>query len=396
MNANDQFLFSQRLISLGEGLAKVPESLLLAHAKGEVLFVVGAGVSRSSNLPDFRSLTLKVYEELDSTVYNILKDIPVGSCNKWLCNLDNLNPLQSAEVRRYINGEYDVALGMLERRMDLYKSDGKVRQIISKKLRGKSSSSLHRTLMSLSDKGGVRSIITTNFDLLLQEAISPRPKTFSLDSIPRPSKNKDFCGVFHIHGALDIKDDKYTDLVLSDQDFGEYYLRRRAVPDFIYDAARLYNLVLVGYSANDPPMRYLLNAITADGRRFNDLKERYTFISNGDPVNLADWRARGITPIHYDHTPNHDILIKTLSKWDNLFSASAKQKIIDSEIRKIVSIPRVTSSQEQQDLFDHIVRRSNSNDRIRISSLISSLKATHDWFDALHTVAMESSVNERA
>ena len=39
---------------------------------------------------------------------------------------------------------------------------------------------------------------------------------------------------------------------------------RRVVPDLIYDAARLFNLVLVGYSANDPPMRYLLNAVAAD------------------------------------------------------------------------------------------------------------------------------------
>ena len=55
-----------------------------------------------------------------------------------------------------------------------------------------------------------------------------------------------------------------SDLVLTDQDFGEFYLRRRVVPDFIYDAARLYHLVLVGYSASDAPMRYLLNAEATD------------------------------------------------------------------------------------------------------------------------------------
>ena len=44
---------------------------------------------------------------------------------------------------------------------------------------------------------------------------------------------------------------------------GPYY-RYGYVPDFIYDAARLFHLVLVGYSANDPPMRYLLNAVAAD------------------------------------------------------------------------------------------------------------------------------------
>ncbi len=81
--------------------------------------------------------------------------------------------------------------------------------------------------------------------------------------------------------ALDRNSSRTSDLVVSDQDFGEFYLRRRVVPDFIYDAARLFNLVLVGYSANDPPMRYLLNAVAADGTRFGDLKERFTFIGSG-------------------------------------------------------------------------------------------------------------------
>ena len=109
---------------------------------------------------------------------------------------------------------------------------------------------------------------------------------------------------------LDKSPERASELVLSDQDFGEFYLRRRVVPDFIYDAARLYHLVLVGYSANDPPMRYLLNAVAADGKRFDDLKERFTFFgtSTPDPVALADWNGRGITPIHYDSANGHDNL----------------------------------------------------------------------------------------
>ncbi|MBM4289666.1 MAG: hypothetical protein FJ135_16260 [Deltaproteobacteria bacterium] len=91
------------------------------------------------------------------------------------------------------------------------------------------------------------------------------------------------------------------DLILTDQDFGEFYLRRPVVPDFIYDAARLFHLVLVGYSANDPPMRYLLNAVAADGTRFSEIKERFSFVptNTSDSELLEDWRGRGITPIPY-------------------------------------------------------------------------------------------------
>jgi hypothetical protein len=50
----------ERVISLGGGLAAIPERLLLAHARGEVLFIAGAGISRPANLPDFRELVLQV------------------------------------------------------------------------------------------------------------------------------------------------------------------------------------------------------------------------------------------------------------------------------------------------------------------------------------------------
>ena len=68
------------------------------------------------------------------------------------------------------------------------------------------------------------------------------------------------------------------DLILTDQDFGEFYLRRRVIPDLLYDAARIFHLVLVGYTASDPPVRYLLDAISADDARFRDLKPRFVFV----------------------------------------------------------------------------------------------------------------------
>ena len=179
----------------------------------------------------------------------------------------------------------------------------------------------------------------------------------------------DFAGVLHIHGALSRDPARSTELVLSDQDFGEFYLRRRIVPDFIYDAARLYHLVLVGYSANDPPMRYLLNAVAADGTRFNDLKERFTFIGTrtADPVALEDWKARGITPIQYNSANDHAALSATLARWANLSAINGKKTAIDAEIRQIVKTSRNTAPEQNRDLFDHLIRRSNASERVRLS-----------------------------
>ncbi len=191
--------------------------------------------------------------------------------------------------------------------------------------------------------------------------------------------------MLHIHGALAASELRASELVLSDQDFGEFYLRRRVVPDFIYDAARLFHLVLVGYSANDPPMRYLLNAVAADGTRFDDLKERFTFFGTDtpDPIALEDWRGRGITPIHYDASGAHAKLLATLERWAELSAINGRTATIDAEIRRIVKVSRSAAPEADCDLFDHLIRRSNTSERIRLSELASKAKADLDWLDAI-------------
>jgi len=51
---------SDRIIPLGPDLPAIPERLLLAHARGEALFVAGAGISQPAGLPDFRDLVLGI------------------------------------------------------------------------------------------------------------------------------------------------------------------------------------------------------------------------------------------------------------------------------------------------------------------------------------------------
>ncbi len=388
-----------RVISLGDGLASIPEKLLLAHARGEVLFICGAGISRPAGLPDFRQLVLDVYATLDTSTHTVLTGLPPGACNQWQANCAGLTDQQTAEVKRFIVGDFDVVLGMLERRLDYQThGDSQVRRTVATILRSgaKSPGAIHKALIALADRGGARTIVTTNFDLLLQVAAqrlrSPL-ETYSLGSIPRPSRNSEFSGVLHIHGALDKDPARTSELVLSDQDFGEFYLRRRIVPDFIYDAARLYHLVLVGYSANDPPMRYLLNAVAADGKRFDDLKERFTFFgtSSPDAVALADWRGRGITPIHYDSSNGHLALSATLERWAMLSAHNIEKEVIEGiELRRIVKSSRSAAKESDRDLFDHFFRRSNASERMRLSALVSNAKAEIEWLDAIVKICGEA------
>ncbi len=389
---------AERLISLGQGLADIPERLLLAHARGEVLFVCGAGISRPAGLPDFRQLVLDVYEQLDPPTHRVLAALPEGMCNQWQPNCSGLTNQQAAEVKRFILGDYDVVLGLLERRLDdQTRGDSQVRQKVADILRSRASSpaAIHKALMKLADRGETRTIVTTNFDLLLQTAakrLRAPVETYALGAIPRPTRHSEFGGVLHIHGVLDKNPARISELVLSDQDFGEFYLRRRVVPDFIYDAARLYHLVLVGYSANDPPMRYLLNAVAADVTRFDDLKERFTFFGTNspDPVALADWSGRGITPIHYDCREGHNVLTKTLERWAALSAINGRKGLVDKELTTIVRTSRAETGDSERDLFDHFFRRCNSKERERLSALVSDAKAEISWLDAIVMICSET------
>jgi NAD-dependent SIR2 family protein deacetylase len=240
------------MISLLEGKFYIPERLLLAHARGEVLFITGAGISRPAGSPDFGGLVRKVYARLDAATHAALKPMCEGSDDGGATSRRGLSEQQLAEINRFRQRDYDVVLGMLERRMDGPASrTSNVRNAVVEILRDRSArpAPIHRALIRLSDRGVAATIVTTNFDLLLEAAarkLGMNVQQYALGGIPRPGKRSEFAGILHIHGALARAPDRVSDLILTDQDFGEFYLRRRIVPDFIYDAARLFHLVSSG------------------------------------------------------------------------------------------------------------------------------------------------------
>lgn len=368
-----------------------------------MLFITGAGISipHPANLPDFKGLVLAVYRDLDAPTHDVLSEITTQQpiTESLRSNLRDLNVSQNAEVWRFLNGDYDVVLGMLERRLDgSSNSENIVRNAVRKALRDSNNkpAQIHRSLMRLADSGSTRAIITTNFDLLLEEAarsIKSPIQTYSLGGIPRPTRNSEFSGVMHIHGALDPNPNRTADLILTDRDLGEFYLRRRIVPDLIYDAARLFHIVLVGYSANDPPMRYLLNAVAADRERFSDLKERFVFVGCHDynPAELEDWRARGLTPIPYTiKNDAHDELSNTLQRWAELSTSSSNKRRVHSLVKRLTKTERRKTIQNDRELLDYLIRRSHSAERNQICLLLSSQKVDTEWLDALTDVVLEN------
>ncbi|MEM9387936.1 MAG: SIR2 family protein [Pseudomonadota bacterium] len=351
---------------------------------------------------------MDIYAQLDPRAHTSLQLIAEADDAKKrleISELDlfDLSDQQIVELRRFQRSEFDVTLGMLERRIDSQASEtSKVRQAVRdtlSKLNPKPSP-IHKALIQLSNRGVATALATTNFDLLLEDAaqsLGLQTTTSSLGAIPRPGRSREFAGILHIHGALKRDPVDPSDLVLSDQDFGESYLRRRMATDFIHDAARLFNLVLVGYQANDPPMRYLLNAVAADGLRFPDVRERFVFVGSEsiDRVEMQDWRSRGITPIWYDSKNSHAALLDTLTRWSQLSAINGEQQVIERTLTSIVNKSVDAATDAERDLFDHLVRRGNSRERNRLTRLASKSKPDLGWLDRIVAILREPRGEER-
>lgn len=312
---------------------QIPLDLIRARDAGEVVFIVGAGASKSSGLPLFAELTSTVFKQL-------LGQDP-----------SNMEQVQRSVFKAYKSNSFDFVLGYLEQRIDGGQPDGKrprlVRQAVAEALTAKDGVPIHRhsslIVLARNPRGEPR-LVTTNFDTLLERAWQASPASPPLVSrsgadLPGPG-TIDFNGVLHLHGRL--RDECLpaeitgTDLVLTDVDFGDAYLRSGWAARFLYDLVRRYTIVLVGYGAEDPPLKYLLSVIGADRSRFSDLRPIYAFAhssaSEADDV-TGEWLAKGVNPILYEPGQTHEQLYDTLAEWalyvdDPLVWA-------DSHVRKI-------------------------------------------------------------
>ena len=293
----------------------LPAALIQSQERGEVLFVCGAGVSRGAGLPLFRGLVEGVYGRLRED---------------WN---DDLAERAGMADDGPMAGQFDRVLRALERRLAAghighgLAMRARIRTAVREQLQPPVDVDLgdHLALLELSRDaaGGIR-ILTTNFDTLFErawrDASRDRLASHAGAAMPQP-RTAGFNGVLHLHGrigdeALNLEE---TDLVLTSAEFGDAYLRSGWASRYVSDLVRVYNLVLVGYQADDPPMRYLMEALEADRERYPDLKAVYAiagFADGEEEMTSAQWRGKGIEPLLFNTSVRgFDPLYETLREW---------------------------------------------------------------------------------
>ena len=279
----------------------LPDELLSARDAGEVLFFCGAGVSQAeAHLPNFAVLAEKVLGLLGSAL-----DSPARRL---------FDAGREFEKETGLTGlvATDRIFGMLEREFE----PTEVREAVAIALKPEFDYSLgaHRTMLDLSrTRAGVARLVTTNFDLLFEEC-EPGIASSNPPQLPDPRRDIDFRGIIHLHGRVDADYRRACDdeFVLSSADFGHAYLSDGWATRYIQALLRRFRIVFVGYSADDPPVQYLLEALN----RFEKPGHKLYAFQSGDATQaMAQWAHKGVEPIAYDSANGHAALWKTLSAW---------------------------------------------------------------------------------
>lgn len=318
----------------------IPNELIKEWRDGKVLFLAGAGVSLPARLPLFKGLAVEIYQHLHDPLYNELTDGDDDGRLARCRESDKLSPEQKIEAELFLDNQLDRLFAAMEARLD-HDERGrlkyrKVRDALEAVLRRATDCALgHRDLVRLSLDLGVHQgqaagcrLATTNYDLLFEDAwqkeFRHKPESFDARMAPRPGAH-DFKGIIHIHGMLNADGKTPGQFVLSSRDFARYYLRSGVVANYIYDMVRRYRIVLIGYSADDPPMRYLMDAIGEDASLFGDMHYPYAIAARQsasyDPIGqlaVSRWKAKNIDPILFEERTDSDPfapLWETLHAW---------------------------------------------------------------------------------
>lgn len=237
------------------GFINFNKGILDAIQDNKLVVFAGAGVSmgKPANLPDFEKLS----KEIATDTF----EVP--------------------------SNQFDVFLGQLE-----YKSvpvHTRAKKILEKP--ESKPTALHESIIKLFRTHQNIRVITTNFDLLFEDAAEKvyghRPEVYDAPALP---VGYDFNGIVHVHGSIN----KEQNMVLTDADFGRAYLTEGWARRFLINVFTNYTVLFIGYSYNDVVMKYLSRALPV-----NRKSNKYILTNTSD-----DWKILGIEPLLYKLSEN--------------------------------------------------------------------------------------------
>ena len=296
----------------------IPEEITRALEDERLILFCGAGVSIPAGYPTFPEL-----------VEIVRKKVPISN-----------DRLVEAAIK---NQEYSSALGLIEKKTHTEEVRSVVREILSKPPKN---IKVHKTILELSSlkNGHVRGVTTNLDELFCVAGAKPKISNLLIDSAPKLplAKQERWNSLVHLHGRInDSEVGIGRNWVLTSSDFGEAYITEGYCSRFVTELFRHFVVLFVGYSVNDPVMKYLIDALRVAIQRGENFNHAYAFAEwpknkNRDYVE-KEWESKGIIPIPYlvKRKDSHFRLYKTLEKW-----AEHKRKGLSSRASIVLDYTR--------------------------------------------------------
>lgn len=296
----------------------VPNALLEAHEDGRVIFFCGAGIAYPAGLPGFKGLVERIYQNLGTV----------------------RSPIEDDAFQR---GQYDATLDMLERRIPGQRVAVRkaLAQGLRPNLRKKGATDTHAALLQLAlSRSGSLRLVTTNFDHIFEYILKKEKlkyASYAAPMLPIPKSSR-WNGITYLHGLLPLKtdDSSLNRLVITSGDFGLAYLTERWAARFVSELFRNFIVCFVGYSINDPILRYMMDALAADKLLGESTPQAYAFGDcrlGEENRKMIEWEAKGVVPILYqvqEGSAKHSVLHGTLKAWAEIYrdGVFGKERIV--------------------------------------------------------------------
>ena len=293
----------------------IPDDLLIARDAGDVIFFCGAGVSRHrAGLPDFLKLGGDVIDLLGAGESSLAR--------KLFRRIKELDPIDG------VGGliATDRIFSLLKREFE----QRDVQAAVSRAIKPAKDADLsaHKTLIDLSrGRDGTVRLVTTNFDLLFEAGV-PGIAGSGPPLLPDP-RSAAFGGIVHLHGRVnaDYSGPGDDEFIVSSADFGRAYLSDGWATRFMQSLLARFQIVFVGYGADDPPVQYLLEALNLHAGNRSRL---FAFQPGGNADDAALWEHRGVRAIPFDNSQGFDPL------WDSLAAWAERARDVDGWYAKLL------------------------------------------------------------
>lgn len=318
----------------------IPDLLVQEHEDGRVVFFCGAGISYPAGLTDFKGLVNAMYSRLGTTRTEI-------------------------EQQAFAKDQFDATIDLLERRMpgNRFAVRETLLHILKPNLALPGATDTHSAILDLSTgRDGALRLVTTNFDRVFHHllAAATRPAgEFPAPLLPVP-KNSRWNGLVYLHGLLpeSVDANALNRLVLSSGDFGLAYLTERWAARFVSELFRNYIVCFVGYSINDPVLRYMMDALAADRMLGEVTPQAYalaSFETSDEKQKTIEWEAKGVRPILYEvpvGSHDHSALHNTLKAWAETYrdGIGGRERIVVD-----YALIKPTSSVQQDDFVGRML-----------------------------------------